>query len=143
HRVFSRVGVSRGTARVRPSISIYAPGFPPVVDCGIKHHIPVGPCNGWTQGEGSVNTVSPIMTVLPLAPRRRRTASAGHLPGRRTAARWRGWGVAPGGAGSLGPPASAPAGRVALGMRADPSSSGRVVREHGTGWVHAAVEKAV
>jgi len=69
----------------------------------------------------------------PLAPRCRRTASAGNLPGRRTAARWRGWAEAPGGAGRLGPLASAPAGRVALGMRADPSSSGRVAREYGQG----------
>src|SRR5262249_24464067 len=67
---------------------------------------------------------------------------AGNLPGRRTAACWRGWGVVPGGAGSRGPPASAPAGRGALGMRADPSSSGRVAREHGTGWVHAAGGKS-
>src|SRR5262249_35651595 len=77
----------------------------------------------------------------PLVPGRR-TASAGNLSGRRTAARWRGGGVAPGGAGSRGPPASAPAGRGALGMRADPSSSGRVAREHGTAWVHAAGGKS-
>src|SRR6267142_387347 len=66
HRVFSRVGVSGGIARKRPCISIYAPGFPPVVACGIKHHMPVGPLDGWTQSEGSVNTVSPIITVLSI-----------------------------------------------------------------------------
>ena len=35
------------------------------------------------------------------------SASAGSLPGRRAAARWRGWGVAPGGAGRLGTPGRA------------------------------------
>jgi hypothetical protein len=37
-----------------------------------------------------------------------RAASAGSLPGHRAAARWRGWGVAPEGAGSLGTPGRAP-----------------------------------
>src|SRR5439155_11675927 len=30
-------------------------------------HIPVGPCDGCTQAEGNVSTVSPIMTVLSIA----------------------------------------------------------------------------
>ena len=61
HRVFSRVGVPGG----QPA---YAPGYrymlqvSPVVDSGIKHHMPVGPCDGCPQVEGSVSTV-PIMTV--------------------------------------------------------------------------------
>jgi hypothetical protein len=63
-RVFFCVGVSGGIARVRPCLSTYAPGFPPVVSCGIKHHMPVGPLDGWTQTEGSVSTVSPIITML-------------------------------------------------------------------------------
>ena len=48
------------------------------------------------------------------------------------------WG-APGDAGSLGHArASAPPERAALGVRADPSTRGRVARWHSTGWVHAA-----
>jgi hypothetical protein len=64
HRVFSRVGVCGGIARVRPWASIYAAGFPAATDCGIKHHMPVGPFDGCTQSEGNVSTVSPIMMVL-------------------------------------------------------------------------------
>ena len=48
------------------------------------------------------------------------------------------WG-APGDAGSLGHArASAPPERVVRGVRADPSTRGRVARWHGTEWVHAA-----
>src|SRR5262249_50760097 len=83
-------------------------------------------------GTVSYSTVYVRVSPGPLAPGPR-TASAGNLPGRRTAARWRGGGVAPGGAGSRGPPASAPAGRGALGRRADPRSSGRAAREQGQG----------
>ena len=45
---------------------------------------------------------------LDWSPLRRRAASAGSQPGRRAAARWHGWGVAPEGAGSLAPPGRAP-----------------------------------
>ena len=56
---------------------------------------------------------SPLETFESVAsrPRRRRTASAGNLPGRRTAARWRGWGVAPGARGVSAPRRAHHAGR--------------------------------
>src|SRR5262245_17405195 len=84
-------------------------------------------CTGYLLFFMVVTTKHSLEEAAPL----RRRAASGSLPGRRAAARWRGWGVAPGGAGRLGTPGRAPQ----QGVRADPSISGS--RMAGGGWTRA------